>query len=207
MSKRVLLIGSAGTVGSAVLAAFTVRGYDLVIADYASPESPIDITDSASIARAYERAGEVDAVVSTVGALALAPLEELTLDQVRSSIAGKLLGQIDLVLQGLPHLRERGSFTLVSGIMSRIPWHGGVSAAIVNGGLDAFVLAAAAELSGGRRINSVSPSILRESIDKAGGENPLPGHRPIPASDVADAYVRSVEGIETGKTFAVGYPT
>lgn len=201
-----LLIGSTGTVGSAVHATLLARGHDVVTADFESASSPVDITDSASIAAAYARAGEVDAVVSTVGLLQLAPLGETTRGDITVSIQGKLLSQIDIVLQGLPYLRSGGSFTLVSGIMSRIPWRGGIAAAVANGGLDAFVIALAAELTGDRRINAVSPSILRESIETvSGGVNPLPGHQPVDASAVADAFLRSVEGIETGKTFTVGF--
>jgi hypothetical protein len=44
-----------------------------------------------------------------------------------------------------------------------------------------------------------------ESILKYGGTNPLPGHMPISAELVAQTYLRSIAGIETGKTFTVGY--
>lgn len=208
---RVLQIGSSGTVGSAVLPALRERGHDVVVADWhgdrtrAADSLPVDITDPDSIASVYAAAGEVDAVVNTVGQLALAPLDELTGQHVAESVAGKLTSQVHLVLAGLPYLRPGGSFTLVSGIMSRIPWRGGVTAAITNGGIDAFVVAVAAELTGDRRINAVSPSIVQESIDRLGGTNPLPGHAPVTAAQVALAYLRSVEGIETGHTFTVGF--
>ncbi|MCW5951265.1 MAG: short chain dehydrogenase [Propionibacteriaceae bacterium] len=205
--SAVLLVGSTGTIGSAVVATLAEAGHDLITADYQPTGSslPIDITDSASIANLYRRTGPIDAVVCTVGQLDLAPLPELTRNHVANSITWKLLSQVDLVLQGLNHVRERGSFTLVSGIMSRIPWRGGASAAVTNGGIDGFVVSLAAELDRDRRINSVSPSIVQESIDALGGRNPLPGHRPVTANEVALAFLRSVEGIETGQTFTVGF--
>lgn len=205
--SSILLVGSTGTIGSSVAATLADAGHTLVTADYqpADGNLRIDITDSASIAQAYQQAGPIDAVVCTVGQLDLAPLPELTRDHVANSIAWKLLSQVDLVLQGLDYVRERGSFTLVSGIMSRIPWWGGASAAVTNGGIDGFVVSLAAELDKDRRINSVSPSIVSESIDKLGGRNPLPGHQPVTAREVALAFLRSVEGIETGKTFTVGH--
>lgn len=198
---RILQVGSTGTIGISVAAALTARGHDLVVADFPS----IDLTEPASVADLWRRVGAVDALVCTVGTLELAPLHDLGLAQVESSVRGKLLSQVDLVLQGLPHLRVPGSVTLVSGIMSRIPWAGGVTAAIANGGIDAFVRAVAAELRDGRRINAVSPSIVQESIDALGGDNPLPGHEPVTAAQVALAFVRSVEGIESGTTFRVGH--
>ncbi|HEY0188116.1 MAG TPA: short chain dehydrogenase [Cellulomonas sp.] len=207
---RILQIGSTGTVGSAVAAALRARGHDVIAADHPGPGSPepalaVDLTDPASVAQVWQAVGRVDAAVSTVGLLELAPLSRLTTAQVEASLRGKLLSQVDLVLQGLPYVATPGSFTLVSGIMSRIPWAGGVTAAAANGGVEAFVRAVAAELGDGRRINAVSPGIVQESIDSLGGDNPLPGHEPVPAARVAAAYVRSVEGIESGTTFRVGH--
>ncbi|UOQ59719.1 short chain dehydrogenase [Leucobacter rhizosphaerae] len=207
--SRVLIIGVTGTVGSAVREVLAEAGHELVTADYSTTpgtaDHRIDITDPASVAAVLAATGPVDAVAVTVGDLALAALPDLELAHVHTSIAGKLTSQIDIALQSLATLRPGGSITLVSGIMSRIPWRGGITAAVVNGGLDAFVVALAAELDQDRRINSISPSILLESIDKIGGPNPLPGHTPIPARLVAETYLRSVAGIETGKTFTVGF--
>lgn len=202
--KRVFLIGTSGTVGSAVLKMLLERGHDVVSADFEQEERHIDITDSASIANAYAQVGEVDAVACTVGVVPLLPLQETTRAHVDEAIRGKLSSQIDIVLQGLAHVREGGSFTLISGIMSRMPWRGGIGASIVDGGIEAFVVGAAAELGRDRRINAISPTIVQESVDKI-GTNLLPGHQPVPALKVAGAYLRSIEGIETGQTFLVGH--
>jgi hypothetical protein len=150
----------------------------------------------------YQRVGEIDAVVCTVGMLAFAPIGELTKQVVEQAIAGKLTSQVDLVLQGQAYVQSGGSFTLTTGIMSRVPWQTGVAASIANGGLDGFILGAAAELTGDRRINGVSPSIVAETIE-AYGYNMLPGHEPVPAARVANAFIRSMHGIETGKVFIV----
>lgn len=206
-TKRVFLIGSTGTVGSAVATALAEWEHDVVVAnfeaDVAAGELRIDITDTHSVAAAYAAVGPVDAVICTVGVVPLKPLAEWTKADVDEAVAGKLSSQIDIVLQGLAYVRPGGSFTLVSGIMSRMPWLGGIGATIVDGGIDAFVLGAAAELGQDRRINAISPTILKESVDKI-GKNLLPGHEPVPAAVVAGAFLRSVEGIETGKVFIVG---
>lgn len=204
MKRRVLLIGCSGTVGAAVLAALNERGHDVTCADYESVDLKIDITDTSSIAEVYRTVGKVDAVMCTVGEVPIKKISEFAKADVEKAVPGKLISQIDIVLQGLKHVRAGGSFTLVSGVMSRMPWLGGIGASIANGGIDAFVLGAAAEIGKDRRINSVSPTILIESVRKLGA-NLLPGHKPIAAADVADAYIRSLEGIETGKTFVVGY--
>lgn len=202
--KKVLLIGASGTVGSAVLSMLQARGHEVVIADFEQGDLRIDITDGASIAAVYAATGEVNAVACTVGVVPLLPLHQTTLAHVDEAIRGKLTSQIDIVLQGLNHVREGGSFTLISGIMSQVPWLGGIGASIVDGGIEAFVIGAAPELGRDRRINAISPTILQETIDRI-GQNPLPGHRAVPASEVAATYLRSIEGIETGKTFCVGH--
>jgi len=202
--KRVFLIGTSGTVGSAVRTMLEARGHDVVAADFEQGTLRIDITDTASIAAAYASVGDVDAVACTVGVVPLLPLYETTLAHVEEAIRGKLSSQIDIVLQGLSYVRTGGSFTLISGIMSRIPWRGGIGASVVDGGIEAFVIGAAPELGKDRRINVVSPTILQESIDKI-GTNLLPGHRPVPATEVAGGYLRSIEGIETGQTFLIGH--
>jgi hypothetical protein len=53
----------------------------------------------------------------------------------------------------------------------------------------------------GVRINSVSPTVLTESLDAYGPY--FQGFESAPASRVALAYSRSVEGAQTGRVFRV----
>lgn len=200
---RIIQFGSTGTVGTAVYRALTGLQHEVFAANYEEGSLRVDITDSASIADVYRSIGTVDAVVCTVGDVPLKPLEKLTKPDIEQAVRGKLTSQIDVVLQGLEFVRPRGSFTLVTGIMARVPWRSGIGASIANGGLESFVIAAAAELDQDRRINAVSPSIIQESVDKI-GVNLLPGHEPVSAARVASAFVRSVCGIESGKIFLRG---
>jgi len=199
---KILQFGSMGTVGAAVLTALRELEHNVIAANFEEGDLRIDITKSSSIAGVYSAVGNVDAVVCTVGVVPLKPLSQTTKADVDDAVAGKLSAQIDIVLQGLEYLNPRGSFTLISGIMSRVPWPGGIGATIVDSGLDAFVMGAAAELGQDRRINAVSPTIIAESVAKI-GVNLLPGHEPVPAANVAAAFVRSVAGIESGKVFTV----
>jgi|GEM_PF-4887825 len=63
---------------------------------------------------------------------------------------------------------DGGSFTLTTGIMMDDPIPQGASAAMANSGVKAFVKSAAIEMPRGIRINSVSPNVLVESLDKYG---------------------------------------
>ena len=62
--------------------------------------------------------------------------------------------------------------------------------------------AAAIELPRGLRVNSISPNVLVEAMGKYAPY--FRGFKPVPAADVALAYAKSVEGLQTGQTFHVG---
>ena len=66
--------------------------------------------------------------------------------------------------RGLRHLRDGGSFTLTSGVLSREPEPGTAAISLVNAGLEGFVRAAALEMPRGVRINVVSPPWVRETL-------------------------------------------
>jgi NAD(P)-dependent dehydrogenase (short-subunit alcohol dehydrogenase family) len=74
---------------------------------------------------------------------------------------------------------------------------------MINGGLEAFARSAAIELPRGLRINVVSPTVTEESWSAFGPF--FPGQKPVPASDAALGYVKSVEGMQTGKVYRIGW--
>ena len=55
----------------------------------------------------------------------------------------------------------------------------------------------------GLRINLVSPTVFVESMDDYGSF--FRGYDPVPVAKAALAFSRSVEGIESGQVFRVGY--
>lgn len=199
---KIIAVGATGTLGQAVAEALTASGHDVVAASRKG-ELTVDLTRPESIAAMYAAVGPVDAVVSAAGVTPFVDLTAITLDHYRAGLDDKLLGQIELVRQGIPHLRDGGSFTLISGVLADDPILTGTVAATVNGGLHAFVRAAANELPRGIRINVVSPTALEESW--SGYAPYFPGHRPIPAAEAARLYVKSVLGGQTGQVFRVGY--
>ena len=72
---------------------------------------------------------------------------------------------------------------------------------MTNAAIEGFVKGAAIELPKGCRINAVSPTILVESYERL--EDYFRGFIPVPAYDVAQAYVKSVEGAQTGQIYCV----
>jgi len=189
----VILVGAAGTIGAAVHDALT-PGHEIVGVGRSSGDVQADLSDPASIQALYDEVGDFDAVVCAAGNAAFNPLSELSDEDFDLSLSSKLMGQVNLVRHGLPHISTDGnpSFTLVSGVLSEEPIPGSAAISMVNGGLNGFVRAAALDTD--VRVNVVSPPWVSETLDEM-GEDPSDG---VPAATVAKAFVDSVEGDATG---------
>jgi NADP-dependent 3-hydroxy acid dehydrogenase YdfG len=166
-----------------------------------SGDFQVEIENRESVRKLYQAVGPFDAVAIATGEVAFAPLSELTAEKWQFSLGSKLMGQISLVQEAIPFINERGSFTLVSGVLNEEPIFAGVAGATVSGALEGFVRAAAVELPKGLRINVVSPTILKESEAQFGpffsGVIPVEGWR------VAQAYKRAILGVQTGRVYKV----
>jgi NADP-dependent 3-hydroxy acid dehydrogenase YdfG len=199
---KIILFGATGNLGKAVYKALSVK-HEVVRVGRTNGDLQADITDPASIEQIYEKVGEFDAVVSTTGAVHFGPLEDFTMDQFDVGLRSKLMGQVSLVTLGVKRIHAGGSFTLTTGQINEDPIRFGVSGAMVNGGLDGFVRSAAIELPRGLRINLVSPTVVEESWAAFGPY--FPGQKPIPSGDAAAGYVKSVEGLQTGRVYRIGW--
>ncbi len=154
---RILVVGASGTLGSAICRELGSR-HEIVTAGRNSGDERVDVEDFASIQAMYQRVGTVDAVVSALGKVHFGALSDMTPDLMAIGLRNKLMGQVNLVLAGTPHVADGGSFTLISGILAHDPIKLGTSASLVNGAIESFVEAAAIELPRGIRINAVSPA-------------------------------------------------
>jgi NAD(P)-dependent dehydrogenase (short-subunit alcohol dehydrogenase family) len=197
---KILLIGATGTLGTAVHKTLTSRGHDVLTVGRGGGDLRCDLTEPTQITDLYERAGRLDAVVSAAGDVPFKPVTELTPDDYLAAFRGKVLSQIELVRQGIPRVAERGSFTLITGVLAREPIPTGAAASMANGAVEAFVRAAAIEIAP-QRINAISPTVFTESLGDYGAY--FPGMPPVDLADVAQAYVRSVEGAQTGQVYAL----
>jgi len=199
-SMRVLIVGASGTIGRAVVAELGQR-HDIVTAGRNSGDVRIDITDVDTIRAAYKRIGTIDAMVAAVGKVKFAPFEEMQPADYEIGLRDKLMGQVNLVLIGREYVADGGSFTLTTGILDSDPIRQGTSASLVNGAINAFVLAAAIELPRRLRINAVSPGVISEAMEDYGPY--FRGFEPVPAGRAALAYAKSVEGLQTGQVYRV----
>jgi len=199
---RILHVGATGTLGTAVADALAARGHEVVRVGTSSGDLRVDLADPASIEALYAAAGTVDAVVCTAGVARFGALEELTDQDFHSSFANKVMGQVNLVRRGLEAVRKGGSFTLTSGTLSEKPEPGTSAVALAGAAVEAFVRAAALDLSGRWRVNLVSPAAVADAR-VARGLDPMPG---IWAKDLAAYYVALVEGDGTGAVVTAEEP-
>lgn len=193
---RILVVGASGAVGRAAVDALKAK-HEIIAAGRTSGDLNVDITDPRSIAAMYGKLGRIDAVVATAGHSHFGPLAKMTERDFRKGLDDKLMGQINLVLLGLDHVNDGGSFTLTTGVLDRDPVRGGANAAAVNGAISAFVRSAALEMPRGIRINVVSPALLQNSVARYDGF--FPGHLPVSSDRVGLAYVKSVDGALNGQ--------
>ena len=196
---RILVVGASGTLGKAVMQ--ELAAHELVTASRSSGDLRVDMREPESIRALYAAAGKLDAVVCTAGKTNFSPLAEMTDEKMMIGIRDKLMGQVNLVLEGTRHLADGGSFTLISGVLGYDFIRTGTNASLVNGALQSFVKAAAIELPRGIRINSVSPTVFVESMEHYGPF--FPGFKPVPVADAALAYRKSVEGLQTGQVYCM----
>lgn len=194
---QILLIGATGTIGLAIAQNLSSR-HELILASRSRSAQRVDISNPDSIHALFGRAGRIDAIVSAAGQAVFKPLDGLSDADFGLSLASKLMGQVNLVRFGLASVNDGGSVTLTSGILSQQPAPGTAAISLVNAGLEGFTRAAALEAPRGIRVNIVSPPWVAETL-KALGMPPAGG---LPASTVAKAYARSVEGKETGAVIA-----
>src|ERR1700754_87868 len=126
---KILLVGASGTLGMAVRKELGNR-QEIIAAGRSSGDVRVDLTDEASIKAMLDKVGTVDAIASTAGHVTFAPLAKLDAAAFAVGLNDKLMGQVNLVQQGVAHLVDGGSFTLIGGILSEHPIVAGASASM-----------------------------------------------------------------------------
>lgn len=197
---KIIVVGATGTIGQAVVKELECR-HEVIKAGFSSGDLTVDIRDINSIEAMFKKVDSVDAVVLSTGKVHFDDFMQMNSNDYNLGLEDKLMGQVNTVLVGRNYLNEGGSFTLTSGVLSEDPIRYGSSASMVNGALNAFVIAAAIEMPNKQRINCVSPTVVTEAMDSYGGY--FRGFESVGVGRVALAYSKSVEGLQTGKIYKV----
>jgi NAD(P)-dependent dehydrogenase (short-subunit alcohol dehydrogenase family) len=199
-NMKLLIVGAAGTIGKFIVKELAAS-HEIIEVGKNRGHFQVDITSQESIRELFNKTGNVDAIIAVAGNVHWGPLKDMTEEQFRLGLNEKLMGQVNLTMVGQHFLNDGGSITLTSGSLSDDPHFGGAAFTTVNASVDGFVRGAAVELDRDRRINSVSPNVLKESWDMYGAG--VPGTDPVPGKKVALAYRKSVEGHQTGQVYKV----
>ncbi len=197
---KIIIVGAAGTVGKTAVDALSGR-HEIISVGRTSGDVQMDIEDIDSIRAMYQQVGKVDAVVSAVGHVHFGVVHKMTSEQFMTGINGKVLPQVNLVLEGFDYMNDGGSFTVTSGVTNRDPIRGGSGAAAANGALDGFVIGAAVDMPRGIRINAVSPEVLEAC--RAQYDGYFRGHVHVSNEAVGLAYSKAVEGCLSGRIIIV----
>jgi len=193
---KVVVIGATGLIGKAVAALLSDKGHETVQVSRTT-QPGVDLGDPESIKSFYKSLGEVDAVICAAGLRGdgNGPLAELSNEAIESAVRGKLVGQVNLVRQGLSSVRPGGVFILTGGMSAYALIPKMSVNAMVNTGLEGFVRHAALELQDGKRIVIVHPAPAREAVIQLG----MDGARFPDAATVAIAYLKALEDTITGQ--------
>lgn len=197
---KILAIGANGVIGKAVVSLLQ-QEHSVIAVGHSRGDYTVDIESQASISALYEKVGKVDVIISMAGNGEMGSLEDMPESGYQTVLNNKVMGQVNLVRIGLDYLNEGGSITLTSGQASNHPMPGTAAIAMGVAAVNAFVPTAALELKGGKRINVVSPSMVKETMEQWG----IDSSNGIAASDVATYYQATINSNSNGEVFqAVG---
>lgn len=129
MSGTVLITGCSSGFGNAIARDFLARGWN-VVATMRSPRPemfeanerlrvlPLDVTDSASIAQAVEKAiaafGQIDVLINNAGVGLRSAVEFTPDDAIRAIFETNYFGAVAMCRAVIPHMRARGSGVIVN---------------------------------------------------------------------------------------------
>jgi NAD(P)-dependent dehydrogenase (short-subunit alcohol dehydrogenase family) len=197
---RIVIVGASGTMGSYLANAFE-KEHEVVKVGRGSENIQVDITSPESIETMYKKLGAFDALICTAGPTFVGPWKNLTDAAFRKGVEGKMMGQINLVLTGQHYINAKGSFTLITGAVTREPQKNFANASAANAAVEGFVKAAAIELENGIRINAVSPGVIENSPQYFPF---FPGEVPVTMQQLEYGFRKSVFGANTGQVISFG---
>ncbi len=184
MAQRVLVIGGAGGIGSAVSRLVVAGGGSVFLAgretgrlaaagaELGMPWGTVEATDFASVDAcanaAAEALGGLDGIVNCAGSILLKPAHLTTADEWQATLATNLTSAFACVRAAGRLLREAGgSVVLVSSAAARIGLANHEAIAAAKAGVIGLVLSAAATYAKQRiRFNAVAPGLVRTPLAK-----------------------------------------
>jgi NAD(P)-dependent dehydrogenase (short-subunit alcohol dehydrogenase family) len=164
--QRVVVVGGTSGMGLATVRAALAQGAEVVAAGRRPPalrelapgaqQAVVDVTDEGSVQALFQNVGELDHPLVTASPGSPGAFLEQDLASARTYMDGKFFGSWTCARFAAPHLRARGSITLVTGgAVIRPPTRGSMIAAAF-AAIEALTRALAVEL-GPQRVNTIRP--------------------------------------------------
>ena len=213
-NKKAIVFGGTSGIGLAIVKDLHHNGAKVVAIgrDAKKAESlpedvrfaACDVRDETAITTLFQTEGDLDVLISaaTGGERALGPFSTMDMDAFRRSF-DKMWGYANVVKFGLPHLKESGSITLISGSPARRGGPGQIAISTAGGAVEAFIKHLAKEIAP-IRINGVAPGLIdtpmfgngedrrKFLVEKTKGQ-------PIPRAGAADEIAQAVHLLITNE--------
>lgn len=174
VNSKVVVVGGGSGIGKAVAALAAAKGASVTLSSrnqdkliQAAKEIPgasplvLDMIVAESRSTWIAALTEIDHLVISAAGSAHGPFAELADERLRDLFEAKFFGPYLTVKAALPKLKDGGSITLFSGVLSRRPGLNCSGLGAVNGAVESLARALALELGPKLRVNCVSPGMIR----------------------------------------------
>jgi NAD(P)-dependent dehydrogenase (short-subunit alcohol dehydrogenase family) len=225
--KYVAVVGGSSGIGRATaeraaeagaqvsIAARDAKRLESVASEIGAKWASVDMTDPHSVERWASSFDALDHLVITASSAVHGRFDTVAIDEVRRMFEAKFFGPYRVAKAAFPKMREGGSITFFSGVLSRRPGMNCSGLGAVNSAVEGLTRALALELGPKLRVNCISPGMVRteayagmaevarEAMYASTGES-LPLARVGNAQEIADAVLFAVtNGFLTGQVLDI----
>ncbi|HDZ3735788.1 TPA: SDR family oxidoreductase [Vibrio vulnificus] len=177
---------------------------DHTIVHVASRQTGLDISDEKSVYHYFENIGAFDHLIVTAGSYAPAgKVVDVEVTQAKYAFDTKFWGAVLAAKHGARYLKQGGSITLTSGMLSRKVVANTYVKAAINAAIEATTKVLAKELAP-IRVNAISPGLTKTEAYKGMNaddrdtmyqrtQSHLPVGKVGEASDIAMAYLFAIQ--------------
>ncbi|EJR3606980.1 SDR family oxidoreductase [Vibrio vulnificus] len=177
---------------------------DHTIVHVASRQTGLDISDEKSVYHYFETIGAFDHLIVTAGSYAPAgKVVDVEVTQAKYAFDTKFWGAVLAAKHGARYLKQGGSITLTSGMLSRKVVANTYVKAAINAAIEATTKVLAKELAP-IRVNAISPGLTKTEAYKGMNaddrdamyqrtQSHLPAGKVGEASDIAMAYLFAIQ--------------